>query len=199
MLALMGYPYSVLLPVFAGQVLHGNAATLGWLTAASGIGALVSGLSLVLRKSTDGLARMLQSAAIILGTALILFGLSHALWLSLLLMVFVGFGMMQSFSVSNTIIQTIVPEDKRGRVMSYFVMAMFGSAPFGSLMAGALAHRIGAPHTVLLTGSFCLAGGLWYSFELPRLKAFMHPVTPAAALEPDSETALIAEEAESTI
>ena len=95
LLSLMGYSYAVLLPVFAGQVLHGGAATLGWLTGASGVGALASALSLAVRKSVVGLTRMLQIAAAMLGGALILFGLSHTLWLSLVLMVFVGFGLIQ--------------------------------------------------------------------------------------------------------
>jgi MFS family permease len=173
LLALMGYPYSILLPVFAGQVLHGGPATLGWLTAASGVGALGSGVSLAFRTSIDGLARMLQVAATALGGGLILFGLSHALWLSMVLMVLIGFGMMQVFSASNTLIQTLVPEDKKGRVMSYFVMSMFGAAPFGSLLAGALAHRIGAPHTVFVTGAFCLAGALWFGLERPGVQAII--------------------------
>ncbi len=165
LISLMGYPYAVLLPLFAGQVLHGGPATLGWLTGASGIGALVSALSLAVRKSVVGLTRMLQIAAAMLGGALILFGLSHTLWLSLALMVFVGFGLMQGASVSNTIIQSLVPEDKRARVMSYYTMAFFGAAPFGSLLAGALAHRIGAPHTVMVTGAFCVAGSLWFTLR----------------------------------
>lgn len=175
-ISLMGYPYSVLLPVFAAQVLHGNAYTLGWLTAASGIGALVSGISLVLRKSVVGLTRMLQISSATLGGGLILFGLSRTLWLSLILMVFAGFGLMQTASVSNTIVQSLVPEDKRARVMSYYTMAFFGSAPFGSLLAGALAHRIGAPRTVMVTGACCLAGSLWFTLELPKIRAIMHPI-----------------------
>ena len=172
LISLMGFPYAVLLPVFAGEVLHGGAYTLGWLTTASGIGALVSGLSLVARKSTDGLWRMLEIAAAILGVALILFGFSHTLWLSLALMVFVGFGLMQAAAVCNTILQSLVPDDKRARVMSYYTMAFFGAAPFGSLLAGTLAHRIGAPHTVMVTGAFCVAGSLWFTFvELPKVKA----------------------------
>ena len=172
LLAFVGYPYSVLLPVFAGQVLHGGPATLGWLTAASGIGALGSGISLALRKSTEGLTRMLQVAAAALGGGLVLFGLSRALWLSMALMVLIGFGMMQVFAASNTLLQTLVPEDKQGRVMSYFMMSMFGTAPFGSLFAGALAHRIGAPHTVLVTGTCCLAGALWFGLERAGVQAF---------------------------
>ncbi len=178
LMSLMGYPYAVLLPVFAGQVLHGGAYTLGWLTTASGVGALVSGLSLAARKSVFGLTRMVQISVAMLGGALILFGLSHTLWLSLVLMVFVGFGLMQGAAVSNTIIQSLVPEDKRARVMSYYMMAFFGAAPFGSLLAGALAHHIGAPHTVMLTGTFCVAGSVWFTFELPKVRSGHAPDLP---------------------
>lgn len=174
--SLMGWPYAVLLPIFAGQVLHGSAYTLGWLTGASGVGALVSGLSLAIRKSVAGLTRMVQVSAAMLGTGLILFGLSHVLWLSLLLMVFVGFGLMQCAAASNTIIQSLVTEDKRARVMSYYTMAFFGAAPFGSLLAGGLAHRIGAPHTVIVTGACCVAGSVWFTLERPKIRALMRPI-----------------------
>ncbi|HEY1754609.1 MAG TPA: MFS transporter [Bryobacteraceae bacterium] len=176
LVSLMGYSYSVLLPLFAAQVLHGGAATLGWLTGASGVGALTSALSLAVRRSVVGLTRMLQIAAAMLGGALILFGLSHTLWLSLALMVFVGFGLMQCASASNTIIQSLVPEDKRARAMSYYTMAFFGAAPFGSLMAGAMAERIGAPYTVIFTGAFCIAGALWFTFDLPKINSVMRPI-----------------------
>jgi len=109
LLSLMGWPYSVLLPVFAGQVLHGGPHTLGWLTGASGFGALISAISLAVRKSVAGLTGMAQVAAAMLGSALILFGLSRTLWLSLVLLVFVGFGLIQAASVSNTVIQSLVP------------------------------------------------------------------------------------------
>ena len=187
LLSLMGWPYSVLLPVFAGQVLHGGAHTLGWLTGASGVGALISALSLAVRKSVVGLTRMLQIASAILGGTLIFFGLSHTLWLSLVLMVFVGFGLMQGASVSNTIIQSLVSDDKRARVMSYYTMAFFGAAPFGSLLAGALAHRIGAPHTVIITGAFCIAGALWFSIDLPKIRAVMRPIYQEMGLLPARE------------
>ena len=176
LLSLMGWPYSVLLPIFAGQVLHGGAHTLGFLTGASGIGALTSALSLAIRKSVVGLTRMIQIASALFGTGLILFGLSHILWISLVLMVVVGFGMMQAASAANTVIQTLVPEDKRGRVMGYYTMAFVGSAPFGSLLAGGLAHLLGAPHTIMITGAFCLAGSLWFTFELPQVRAIMRPI-----------------------
>jgi MFS family permease len=168
-------------------VLHGGAHTLGWLTGASGVGALISALSLAVRKSVVGLTRMLQIASAMLGAALILFGLSHTLWLSLVLMVFVGFGLMQGASVSNTIIQSLVTDDKRARVMSYYTMAFFGAAPFGSLLAGALAHRIGAPHTVIITGAFCIAGALWFSIDLPKIRAVMRPIYQEMGLLPARE------------
>jgi MFS family permease len=172
----MGWPYAVLLPIFAGQVLHGGPHTLAWLTTASGVGALTSALSLAFRKSVIGLTRMIQIAVALFGVALILFGLSHTLWWSLLLMVFVGFGMMQGASASNTVIQTLVPEDKRARVMSYYTMAFVGMAPFGSLLAGTLAHWMGAPHTVMVTGTFCVAGSIWFTLELPRIAAVIQPI-----------------------
>ena len=176
LMSLMGWPYSVLLPIFAGQVLHGGAHTLGWLTGASGVGALASAVSLALRKSVEGLTRMLQVAAAMLGFALICFGLSRALWLSLVLMTLVGFGLMQVAAVSNTIVQSLVTEDKRARVMSYYTMTFFGAAPFGSLLAGMLAHKIGAPDTVMVTGVCCVAGSLWYTLRLSKLNAAIKPV-----------------------
>jgi MFS family permease len=174
-ISLMGWPHSVLLPIFAAQVLHGGPNTLGWLTGASGAGALISALSLAFRNSVLGLARMIQIAAAVLGAALIAFGLSRTLWLSLPLMVFAGFGLMQCATASNTVIQSLVSEDKRARVMSYYTMAFFGAAPFGSLLAGALAHVIGAPHAVIITGAFCIAGSLWFTFEWPKARTGTRP------------------------
>ena len=158
--SLMGMPYMVLLPVFAAQVLHGGAHTLGMLTAASGTGALISAVLLAARKSVVGLVGAIQTAAALFGSALIVFGLSHWLWLSLAAMLVTGFGMVQGLASSNTVIQTLVPEEKRGRVMSYYTVAFIGMLPFGSLISGGLAHWIGAPATLLLTGSAVLLGGL---------------------------------------
>jgi MFS family permease len=192
LVSLMGWPYTVLLPIFAGQILKGGAHTLGWLTGASGVGALISAVSLAVRKSVRGLTRMLQVAPAMLGAALILFGLSTSLPLSLVLMVFAGFGLIQTAAVSNTIVQTLVPEDKRARAMSYYGMAFFGAAPFGSLLSGALAHRIGAPHTLVITGACCVIGSLWYTVERPKIRALMRPiyqelglVQPAITLIPE--------------
>jgi MFS family permease len=175
-LSLMGWPYAVLLPIFAGKVLHGGPHTLGWLTGASGVGALVAAISLTLRKSVVGLTKSIQRASAMFGAGLILFGLSHTLWLSLLTMLVVGYGMMLGLAGSNTIIQTLVPEDKRGRVMSYYTMAFVGMAPFGSLLAGGLAHWIGASHTVMITGACCLLGCGWFTLRLPEVRKVMRPI-----------------------
>ncbi len=176
LISLMGMPYMVLMPIFAASVLHGGPHTLGFLMGAAGAGALVSAFSLVLRRSVRGLTKMIPTAAIIFGVGLFCFGLSRWLWLSLVLMLLVGFGMLQGMTVSNTIIQTLVPEDRRGRVMSYYTAAFMGMAPFGSLLAGSLAHWIGAPRTVMFTGSCCIAGGLWFWSRLPAIRREMRPV-----------------------
>jgi MFS family permease len=146
LLSLMGWPFMVLMPIFAAQVLHGGPHTLGFLMGAVGVGSLVSALSLVMRRSVRGLGKMIPIAATAFGVGLICFGLSTNLWLSMLLLLVAGFGMMQGLTASNTIIQTLVEEKMRGRVMSYYTMAFVGMAPFGSLLAGALAHAIGAAH-----------------------------------------------------
>jgi MFS family permease len=176
LLSLMGMPFVVLMPIFASQVLHGGPHTLGFLMGASGIGALVSAFSLALRKNIRGLTTMIQISAAIFGAGLILFGLSRNLILSLFLMMVVGFGMMQCMAASNTIIQTLVPEDKRGRVMSYYTMSFVGMAPFGSLLAGSLAHHFSAPHAIIITGSFCLAGSVWFTTQLKSIRAIMRPI-----------------------
>ncbi len=187
LVSLMGMPFMVLLPIFAGQVLHGGPHTLGFLTGASGIGALASAISLALRKSVRGLTTMIQVAAALFGAGLVLFGMSHVLWLSLLLMLVVGFGMMQGLAASNTVIQTLVPEDKRGRVMSYYTMAFVGMAPFGSLLAGALAHRFGAPHTVMVTGSVCVLGSIWFTTQLRSVRAVMRPIYQEMGILPGAQ------------
>jgi len=187
LLSLMGWPFMQILPVFATNVLHGGAYTLGYLTAASGVGALASALSLALRKSVRGLTTAIQVAAGMFGAGLILFGLSHALWLSMAMLLVVGFGMMQGLAASNTVIQTLVPEDKRSRVMSYYTMAFVGMAPFGSLLAGGLAHWIGAQHTVMFTGACCLMGCLWFSFELPEVRRVMRPIYVEMGIVPGED------------
>src|ERR1700722_17612572 len=174
--SLMGMPYTVLMPVFASRVLHGGPHTLGFLMGAAGVGALVSALLLALRKTVKGLLKMVPISAALFGAGLVAFGFSHVLWLSLMLMLVVGFGMMQGMAASNTIIQTLAPADKRGRVMSYYTMAFVGMAPFGSLLAGGLAHRLGAPHAVMITGAFCVAGSVWFTTQLKSIRQIMRPI-----------------------
>jgi MFS family permease len=176
LVSLMGMPFTVLMPIFASNILHGGPHTLGFLLGASGVGALISALSLALRKTVRGLTTMIQISAALFGLGLIGFGLSRYLWLSLLLLLIIGFGMMQGMAASNTVIQTLVPEDKRGRVMSYYTMAFVGMAPFGSLLAGVLAHRLGAPRAVMITGTFCIAGAVWFSTQLKSIRAIMRPI-----------------------
>jgi MFS family permease len=142
---------------------------------------------------------MLQVASATLGGALILFGFSHWLWPSLVLMIFVGFGLMQVASASNTIIQSLVTEDKRARVMSYYTMAFFGAAPFGSLMAGALAHQIGAPYTVMITGACCIIGSFWFAIELPKIRKVMRPIYQEMGLLPVKQIHPIVDEVEPAI
>jgi MFS family permease len=176
LISLMGMPFMVLMPIFASNVLHGGPHTLGFLLGASGVGALISAVSLALRKTVRGLTTMIQISAALFGLALICFGLSRILPLSIFLMLIVGFGMMQGLAASNTVIQTLVPEDMRGRVMSYYTMAFVGMAPFGSLLAGGLAHRLGAPHAVMITGAFCVAGAVWFTTQLKSIRQIMRPI-----------------------
>jgi MFS family permease len=193
LISLMGMPYMVLMPIFAARVLHGGPHTLGFLMGAAGAGALISAFSLVLRRSVRGLTKMIPIAAIVFGAGLVLFGLSRWLWLSLFLLLFVGFGMLQGMTASNTIVQTLSPEDKRGRVMSYYTAAFMGMAPFGSLLAGSLASWIGAPRTIMFTGSCCIAGGLWFWSRLPAIRREMRPIYQQLGIipmpQPDQEQA----------
>ena len=193
LISLMGWPFTVLMPIFAAQVLHGGPHTLGFLMGAMGVGSLISALSLVLRKSVRGLLRMIPIASAVFGVGLICFGLSHLLWLSMALLLVAGFGMMQGVTASNTIIQTIVPEDKRGRVMSYYTVAFVGMAPFGSLFAGALAHLVGAPYTVIVSGVACILGAAWFWTQMPRIRPEMRPIYERLGIIPARPAAVIAE------
>jgi MFS family permease len=175
-ISLMGMPYTVLMPVFASEVLHGGPHTLGFLMGAAGVGALVSAVLLALRKTVKGLLKMVPISAALFGAGLVAFGLSHILWLSLALMLVVGFGMMQGMAASNTIIQTLAPADKRGRVMSFYTMAFVGMAPFGSLLAGGLAHVMTASWAVVVTGSCCVLGAAWFWRQMGAVRDAMRPV-----------------------
>ena len=190
LLSLMGWPFMVLMPIFAAQVLHGGPHTLGFLMGAVGVGSLTSALAMVARRSVRGLTRMIPIAALAFGLGLIAFGLSRSFWLSMLMMLLTGFGMMQGLTASNTIIQTLVEEKMRGRVMSYYTMAFVGMAPFGSLLAGALAHAIGAPRTVIVSGAACILGGAWFWSRLPAVRREMRPIYERLGIIPQPDLAL---------
>jgi MFS family permease len=182
---LFGMPYVVLLPIFAGQVLHGGPHTLGFLMAASGLGALTGALYLASRRTVLGLGRLIAFMSGLFGVALIAFSRSTLLGLSLPLMAIVGLAMMVQMASSNTILQTIVDEDKRGRMMSYYAMAFFGSAPLGSLFAGVLASRIGAPGTILCGGIVCILGSAVFYRYLPAIRREVRPVYQRLRILPE--------------
>ena len=176
LVSLMGMPFVVLMPIFAAKVLHGGANTLGFLMGAVGVGALVSAISLAARKSVRGLIRMIAIAAAVFGAGLIGFGLSHTFWLSMLMAFVAGAGMMQGMAASNTIIQTLVAEDIRGRVMSYYTMAFVGMAPFGSLLAGGMASAMSAPIAVIINGVAVMLGAVWFASRLPAVREVVRPI-----------------------
>src|ERR1700680_4063202 len=170
LVSLVGMQYTVLMPIFAAQVLHGGAHTLGFLMGASGVGALMGAMFLATRRNVLGLGRLVALGAAAFGAGLIALGLSRVLWLSLVLMLFVGCAMMIQMAASNTILQMIVDDDKRGRVMSFYSMAFLGMAPFGSLLAGGLGHPIGAPQTVMIRRIILIGGAGWFASQLSTIR-----------------------------
>ena len=176
LISFAGVPSQVLMPVFAGSILHGGPHTLGFLMAASGLGALGGTIFLASRKGALRLGITTPVAGSVFGFGLMAFSQSHFLWLSLLLMSVTGFGIMVQMASSNMVLQHIVEDGKRGRVMSFFAMAVMGTAPFGSLLAGTAAGRIGAPATLFLCGALCVLGSLAFSSRLPSLQKELAPI-----------------------
>jgi MFS family permease len=172
----VGMPYTVLMPVVAVDILHGGAHTLGFLVGMSGVGALASAIGLALRRTVIGLGRRIAISAALFGGGLMVLGISRSLTISLLLMTITGFGMMQQMAASNTILQTIAADDKRGRVMSFYTLAILGMNPIGSLLAGAVAARIGVPATMIWAGAICLAGAAWFYRKLPEIRRVIRPI-----------------------
>ena len=190
LVSLSSMPLAVLLPVLARDVLHGNAATFGLLTAASGLGALTGGLALAMRKSVLGLGKLMALMTALMGVATIGVSLSHWLPLSLLLLALTGFAMMVEMASGNTILQTIVEEDKRGRVMSLYTTAFVGIAPAGSLLGGALASAIGTPRTLAVAGLVCLVGAAVFAARLPNLRRNIRPIYIQAGILPEISSAI---------
>jgi MFS family permease len=183
--SLVGMPYTVLMPVMASNVLHGGPHTLGYLMASTGLGALAGAVLLAMRRTVLGLGRWIWIASALFGAALIAFGLSTNFWLSLAVLPLAGFGMIQQMASSNTILQTIVSDEKRGRVMAFYSMAFMGMAPFGSLLAGSVAARLGAPDTIVLSGVLCIAAAMWFAFRLPSVRRVMRPIYVELGILPE--------------
>jgi MFS family permease len=176
LVSLVGVPYSVLMPVFATNVFHGGPHTLGFLMTASGAGALLGALWLATRRTVVGLGRVIVFASGAFGAGLIAVALARTLVIAILCLAVAGFGFMVQMASSNTVIQTIVDDEKRGRVMSFYMMAFLGTAPFGSLLAGFLSTHIGAPRTLIVGGVCCVAGALWFAGQLPSIRNAVRPI-----------------------
>ncbi len=190
LVSLTGAPYTMLMPVLAAQTLGGGAYTLGFLMAAAGAGAVAGALWLASRPSVLGLGRVIVAATLAFGAALAALALTHHLWLALPVLVVAGGGMMITLASSNTILQTIVDEDKRGRVMSLYTMAFFGMVPFGSLLGGWLATRWGAPNVILVGGLLTAAGGLAFWRKLPEIRQSVRPIYMRLGILPEVATGL---------
>jgi MFS family permease len=170
LVALMGMPYSVLMPVFAVKILHGTARTYGVLMGATGVGALLGALTLASRRGVSGLGRWVAIACGGFGAGLILFSLSRWYWLSICILIPMGFSLMVQMASSNTLIQVMVPDRLRGRIMAVYSMMFMGMAPLGALLSGALAQRIGAPHTLMLGGGVTIIGAILFARNLPKIR-----------------------------
>jgi MFS family permease len=190
LVSLVGVPYSVLIPVFAAKILHGGPHTLGYLMTASGCGALCAAIWLASRKSVLGLGRAIPMGAGVFGAALFVFSFTRSTALGAAALAIAGAGFMLQLAASNTIVQTIVDDDKRGRVMSFFMMAFFGAGPFGSLLAGSLAEKIGTPATLRLGGLCCALGAAWFAFHLEELRESIRPIYRRMGILPEVREAV---------
>ncbi len=172
----MGMPYTVLMPVIAATVLHGGSYTLGFLMTATGLGALGGALYLASRQSVVGLGRVTLIAALVFGAGLIVFSFTRSLPVALLILPIVGGGFMVQMAATNTVLQTLVEDELRGRLMAFYTMAFLGTAPIGSLLAGVVADRLGAPMTIRLGGLACVLAAAWYGVKLPQLRKIVRPI-----------------------
>lgn len=168
--------YTVLMPVFAKDILRGGSDMLGFLMASTGVGALIGALYLASRKSVLGLGKIMTISAFLFGITIIIFAFSKNFILSMAILLFAGVGFIAIIATSNTMLQTITDDDKRGRVMSFFTMAFMGVAPFGSLAAGAVADRIGGPLTIMISGIITIICGVIMIFRLPKLRKIVRPI-----------------------
>jgi MFS family permease len=190
LVSLMGSSYQVLMPIYAKEILHGGSQTFGFLMGAAGLGALLGAVYLASRESILKLGRLIPIAAAMFGAGLVILAFSRFFILSAVVLVFTGVGMMLHTAASNTIIQTITDDDKRGRVMSFYTLAIVGTAPFGSLLAGSLAKLIGTPVTILFGGITCVTGAAIFLKKLPELKNIVRPVYVKMGIIPEVATAI---------
>ncbi|MFA6079716.1 MAG: MFS transporter [Candidatus Omnitrophota bacterium] len=175
-ISLMGMSYTVLMPVFAKDILHGGPSTLGFLMASAGVGAIIATVFLASQKNTLRFGNIIPISSAIFSLGIIAFSLSRVLWLSLFFMALTGFGFMTHMAACNTFLQTIVDDDKRGRVMSYYAMSFLGMAPIGSILAGSLATWMGPTNALITGGIVCLAASLVFAAKVPELKKMVHPI-----------------------
>jgi len=187
---LMGSSYQVLMPVLVKEVLHGGSDTFGFLMAAAGFGALIGAAYLASRESVLRLGRIIPSAATVFGAGLVALAFTNIIPVTMGLMFIIGLGLMINTASCNTILQTITDDDMRGRVMSFYTMAIMGTAPFGSLLAGSLARLIGTQYTILIGGVSCIAVALVFYKKLPRLKTLVKPIYDRLALNPQPEAGI---------
>jgi MFS family permease len=197
LVSLVGMPYVVLMPIFADQILHGGARGLGILMGATGVGALGGALTLAFREGVKGLGRWVAWCCAGFGASLTVFALSHTFWLSVVLLLPVGYSMMLQMACSNTLIQVMVPDALRGRVMAVYSMMFMGMAPIGALLGGAMAEHLGAQRTVAIGGVACLAGAGWFRSQLPKIRVEARRLIVAQATaggEPSEMTAQAVED-----
>jgi MFS family permease len=188
LVSLVGMPYMTLAPIFASEILHGGPETLGFLMASSGLGALFAAVYLSSRPSALGLSKLIAIAPAIFGSALIVFALSRVLWLSMLAVLVVGMSLVLQHTSGNTVLQTIVDDDKRGRVMSFYMMAFTSTVTFGNLVAGSLATHIGAPNTLMMGGLLCIGGSLLFTKQLPEMRRSMRLIYRRIGLLPQTDS-----------
>jgi MFS family permease len=185
LVSLTGMSYSVLMPVLAKQVLHGESQTYGFLMGAAGIGALAGAVHLASRTTVLKLGRIIPASSILFGGSLIILAFTRVTTVSIILMVFIGMGMMLQTAASNTVLQTITDDDKRGRVMGFYTIAVMGTAPFGSLLSGALAKMIGTPGTFIVNGIATIIGALIFLRKLPELRILVRPIYAKLGIIPE--------------
>ncbi len=183
--SLVGLPYAVLMPMAARDVFHGGPHTLGFLMSASGVGSLAGAIFLASRRNVRGLVRLIAAASVLFGAALIGFAVARPFWLALVLLAAAGFSMIVQLAAANTVLQTLVDDDKRGRVMSLYTMAFMGMMPWGSLLTGFVADHAGISTALLLAGSGCVLGALVFVRQLPTLRQIIRPIYAKMGIIPE--------------